>query len=187
MAKKKNKTGATGGSLQDQLKRAGLVTDKQLRKANKAIHRQEVRVKQGIDEDVDRRAATDTIAEKQARDRAKNREIQAAAEVRALQGQISQIINMNRQRQPGDVRYNFTEQNKVKTIYVSTLNKTQLNSGHLAIVKYASGYELVPEKVARKIRTRSEDIVLYLYDRSAQTVDADDPYKDFAIPDDLDW
>ena len=45
----------------------------------------------------------------------------------------------------------------------------------------------MPEKVARKIMARRDDVVLYLYDRDQDLVDEDDPYKDFKIPDDLEW
>ena len=46
-----------GGSLQSQLKKAGLITDKQARKAQRGIHRQEMRVKHGVDADENKRAA----------------------------------------------------------------------------------------------------------------------------------
>ena len=98
---------------------------------------------------------------------------------------------MNKQREQGDIEYNFTEANKIKKIYVSQQNKTQLNKGYLAIVRFEDGYQLVPEQVARKIQKRLPDQqsqhVLYLYDREQDVVDDDDPYKDFQIPDDLEW
>ena len=104
-----------------------------------------------------------------------------------MMAQVRQLIEMNSQRQPGDLVYNFTDQQKIKKLYISDLNKTQLNKGFLAIVKSANGYDLVPEKVAHKIMERTDDVVLYLYDRQSDTVDEDDPYKDFQIPDDLEW
>jgi hypothetical protein len=57
----------------------------------------------------------------------------------------------------------------------------------LAIVKGPQGYDMVPEQVARKIMARKDGVVLYLFDRDKQAVDEDDPYKDFKIPDDLEW
>jgi len=94
---------------------------------------------------------------------------------------------LNSQRETGDIEYNFTEQNKVKKLFVSALNKTQLNKGHLAIVKQDDHYDLVPEKVARRIMDRLDGVVLYLYDRTQDEIDEDDPYKNFQIPDDLEW
>ena len=89
------------------------------------------------------------------------------------------------------MEYNFTEGKKVKKLYVSEKNKTQLNKGFLAITKIDDHYDLVPEKVAQRIADRIPDtkdqVILYLHDRSKDVVDEDDPYKDFQIPDDLEW
>jgi len=179
------------GSLQDQLKNAGLVTGKQTRKAQKGIHRQDMRVKQGQDIDKHKVSAEQTLAEKRVRDREENKKLHLKAQNRALNAQIRQLIDMNRQRQDGEHSYNFSDNKKIKKIYVSESNKQQLNNGILAIVKIGTGYELVPEQVARRIMARITDrkneVVLFLYDKSTEVVDEDDPYKDFPIPDDLDW
>ncbi len=188
MAKKKH----LGGSLQDQLKAAGLVTGKQVRKAKNGIHRQEMRVRHGAAPDDTRLEVIQAQQAKQEQDRLKNLQIQQAAEAKALRAQIKQIIKMNGQREAGDVEYNFTDDNKVKKIRISVLNKQQLNRGQLAIVRCptqgeSGAYDLVPEQVARKIMTRDPSVVLYLYERKEDEVDEDDPYKDFQIPDDLEW
>ncbi len=176
-----------GGSLQEQLRQSGLVTSKQLRKAEKGIHRQEMRVKQGVSIDENKLAVQEAQAAKLAADKKMNAAKNEKAQTKAIFAQVKQLVEMNSQRQEGDVEYNFTEQGRVKKIYVSNTNKTQLNKGYLAIVKIDDRYDLVPEKVARKIMDRREDVVLYLYDRSSDVVDEDDPYKDFQIPDDLEW
>ncbi len=176
-----------GGSLQDQLRKAGLVTDKQLRKASKGMHRQEMRVKQGLAIDEDKIAAEEARATKITSDRQKNEQKNKQAQAKAVMAQVKQLIEMNSQRQPGDSVYNFSEQNKIKKLYISELNKTQLNKGYLAIVKTADGYDIIPEKVARKIMDRADDVVLFLYERGPDVIDEDDPYKDFQIPDDLEW
>lgn len=186
MAKKKS-----GGSLQDQLRSAGLVTDKQLKKAQKGIHRQEMRVKAGIEVDEAKLAAEQAIATKQVEGRAHNEARQKEVLAKELQAQIKQLVQRNSQREKGDVEYNFTDGKKIKKLYVSELNKTQLNKGFLAIVKLDDNYDLVPEKVAQRISDRipetKDEVVLYLHDRTNDVVDEDDPYKDFQIPDDLEW
>jgi uncharacterized protein YaiL (DUF2058 family) len=176
-----------GGSLQDQLKEAGLVTGKQLRKASKGMHRQEMRVKQGVEVEEDKLAAIEAQASKAASDKQKNEQRDQIAQVKALKSQVKQLVTSNSQRESGDAVYNFSDQNKIKKIYISELNKSQLNKGYLAVVRAGDGYDLVPEKVARKIMERSDDMVLYLYDRDSDVVDEDDPYKDYQIPDDLEW
>ncbi|MBV1904730.1 MAG: DUF2058 domain-containing protein [Pseudomonadales bacterium] len=187
MAKKKN----LGGSLQNQLKAAGLVTNKQIRKAQKGIHRQEMRVKQGVDADEHKLSAEQALARKKLQDREQNRQLNKAAQGKALKSQIKQLIEQNGQRQDGDQAYNFVEGRKIKKIHVSSENRDQLSKGFLAIVKLGQGYQLVPEQIAQKIISRipesSNEIVIHLHDRSKDLVEEDDPYKDFPIPDDLDW
>lgn len=184
MSKKQKKGGL---SLQEQLRNAGLVTEKQLRSARKGSHKKEMELKRGHGIDQDKLAAQRAQAEKAVSDRERNLERDKQAEVRSVMAQVKQLIELNCQLEPGDIPYNFVEQKKVKKIYVSEANKLQLNRGNLAIVKAGDSYELVPEKVARKLMARTEDVVLYLYDRKQDLVDEDDPYKDFKIPDDLDW
>jgi hypothetical protein len=187
LAKKKK----GGGSLQDQLKAAGLVSSKDLKKAQKQMHRKEVRVKQGVETDEVKLAAERALKDKQQADRAANEARNAANREKELNAQIMQLIERNSQRQKGDMAYNFSEQNKIKKIYVSEENKRQINKGFLAIVKQGDDYDLVPKQVAERISNRipdrKDEVVLYLYDRSKDQVDEDDPYKDFQIPDDLEW
>jgi hypothetical protein len=185
------KNNKPGGSLQDQLKNAGLITNKQIRKAQRGMHRQEMRVKQGVDVDADKLAAEKALTLKQVRDRKKNEELLQTANSKALRAQIKQLIETNSQRNEGDTAYHFSENNKIKKIYLSEENKVQLNKGYLAIVKSGDGYDLVPERIARRIMARipetKDEVILYLYDRANDVVDEDDPYKDFQIPDDLEW
>ncbi|MDC0892786.1 DUF2058 family protein, partial [Pseudomonadales bacterium] len=109
------------------------MTDKQLKKAQKGMHRQEMRVKAGVEVDETRVAAEAEIAQKQVRDRERNEVLQQEVLARELRAQIKQLVARNSQREQGDVEYNFTEGKKVKKLYVSAKNKTQLNKGFLAI------------------------------------------------------
>jgi uncharacterized protein YaiL (DUF2058 family) len=175
------------GSLRDQLKDAGLVTAKQVKKAEKGALRSELRIKKGVEVDETKLAVDAARIKKQVEDRRKNDELHQKTKEKALLAQVKQLIASNSQRQNGDVAYNFTEQNKIKKIFISEENKTQLNKGYLAIVKSDDRYDLVPEVVARKIEERSASTVLFLHDRASEAVDEDDPYKDYPIPDDLEW
>ena len=175
------------GSLRDQLKEAGLVTAKQVRKADKGALRSDLRIKKGIDVDKAKEEVEAARLKKLEEDRQKNERLNELAKAKALSAQVKQLIASNSQRQDGDVAYNFDDQAKIKKIYISEENKTQLNKGYLAIVRVGDKYDLVPEIVARKIEARSAETVLFLHDRSNDIVDEDDPYKDYPIPDDLEW
>jgi len=175
------------GSLRDQLKEAGLVTAKQVRKAEKGALRSDLRIKKGIDVDEAKEEVEAARLKKLEEDRQKNERLNELAKAKALFAQVKQLIASNSQRQDGNVAYNFDDQAKIKKIYISEENKTQLNKGYLAIVRVGDKYDLVPEIVARKIEARSAETVLFLHDRSNDIVDEDDPYKDYPIPDDLEW
>ena len=175
------------GSLRDQLKEAGLVTAKQVRKAEKGALRSDLRIKKGIDVDEAKEEVEAARLKKLDEDRQKNKRLNELAKEKALSAQVKQLIASNSQRQDGNVAYNFDDQAKIKKIYISEENKTQLNKGYLAIVRVGDKYDLVPEIVARKIEARSAETVLFLHDRSNDIVDEDDPYKDYPIPDDLEW
>ena len=183
MAKKKKSL----GYLRDQMKEAGLRTAKEMRKAEKGALRTELRVKKGIDVDESKQQVESARLKKLEDDRQKNERLNEQAREKALLAQVKQLVASNSQRQQGEVAYNFTEANKIKSIYISEENKSQLNKGYLAIVKAGEQYDLVPEVVARKIEARRPGAVLFLYDRSNDVVDEDDPYKDYPIPDDLEW
>ena len=79
------------------------MTDKQLKKAQKGMHRQEMRVKAGVEVDETRVAAEAEIAQKQVRDRERNEVLQQEVLARELRAQIKQLVERNSQREQGDV------------------------------------------------------------------------------------
>lgn len=150
-----------------------------------------MRVKQGLEEDEVKLDAERALKEKQTADRATSDIRNAEVRVKELNAQIKQLIERNSQRAKGDVAYNFNDGAKIKKIFISEDNKRQINRGFLAIVKTGDQYDLVPkqvaERIANRIPDRKDEVVLYLYDQAKDEVDEDDPYKDFQIPDDLEW
>ncbi len=175
------------GSLRDQLLQAGLASSKQVKKAEKGAHRHNIRIKKGVEVDENRQAIETARLEKLERDREMNAALNQKALAKGLKAQVKQLISTNSMRVPGDVAYKFTDDRKVKTIHISNANKSELNKGYLAIVRSGEGYDLVPLTIARKIEERSPESLVYIYDRTADEMDEDDPYKDYPIPDDLEW
>lgn len=173
-------------SLQDQLLKAGLADEKKA----KAVNREKAQArKQGQSDDSAARDAAAALAEKAARDRLLAEQQKAEARERERKAQVRQIIEHYKQKRGGDVAYNFSAGGKVKTIYVSEKLRTQIVKGQLIIVSLGDSYELVPRVAAEKIRER--DAAAIVLDNAgtagAATVDEDDPYKDFPVPDDLMW
>lgn len=180
-----------GNSLFDQLKKSGLV-DKN--KAQKVKHSQykskKQKTKKGAAAEIDeaRLQAQKAHAEKVERDRQLNQQRQQEAERKAIAAQIKQLIETNCvEDRDGDVVYNFTDANVVKRIYVSEQVHKHLATGRLAIAKLGEGYELVPVPVAEKIKQRDEQCIIMCEHTTEPELDADDPYADYKIPDDLMW
>ena len=181
-----------GNSLQDQLLKAGLVNEHQLRKAktNKRQENKQHRNKKTQPADQNKLQAQQLLAEKAERDRQLNLQRKATAERKAIAAQIRQLIETNRQpREGGELPYNFVDSGKVKKIYVSEALRTKVVQGKLAIVKLDGKYELVPPDIAEKIRTRDERRVVFQNDtkHGDDSGDSDDPYAKYQVPDDLIW
>lgn len=178
-------------SLQDQLLKAGLIDGKKAKQASKAKRKaKKVQHKSNtIAVDETKEAVAKANAEKLERDRKLNEELKAEADRKAINAQIKQLIEMNAQPKEGgrdEVAYNFTDGKKIAKVYVSPRIQQQLSLGRLAIVKINDSYELVPAIIADKISQRDEAVVLS-QNTADETLDDEDPYADYEIPDDLMW
>lgn len=179
------------GSLQDQFLKMGLVDEKTAKKNKKEKAKQQKMQRKNQIEVVDEAAelAEQARKEKADKDRKLNEQRQAAAEQKAVAAQIKQMIENNRiDRKDCEQAYNFTDGTAVKKINVNDEIQRQLGIGRLAIVKLSDNYEVVPFPVAEKIAARDDSYIVVLNEKSADdTVDEDDPYAEFEIPDDLMW
>ncbi|RBP82363.1 DUF2058 domain-containing protein [Marinomonas rhizomae] len=177
-------------SLQEQLLGAGLVDKKKVKKLKAESLQLKQKIKKGkvtASGDDDRREELKRQREEKAeRDRVLNMERQKLAEQKAVHGQIRQMIEQNRVRkQDGDIAYHFTDNKKVKQLYISQSMHDDLSRGRLAIVRLDELYEILPEPVAVKISERDSSYILVCNNR-VESIE-DDPYADFQIPDDLMW
>jgi uncharacterized protein YaiL (DUF2058 family) len=179
-------------SLQEQMMKAGLVDNKKAKQIVKEKRKAKKQLPKGSQSEVDeaKEAALRVREEQASRDRELNQQREATAERKAINAQIKQLIETNRQppgaRGEDEVGYNFTDGKKIKKLYVSGLIQSQLSRGQLAIVKQGDGYELVPAIVADKIAQRDESRIVS-QQAVQETVEEDDPYADYQIPDDLMW
>jgi len=179
-----------GNSLFDQLKQAGLVDEKKaskLKQEQRKTGKQQKGKKARIT-DENKLRAQQAVAEKAARDRVLNKERNKAADRKAVAAQINQLIEMNRVAdRDGEIAFNFTDDGKVQRIYVSEEIHQQLGRGYLAVARFVDRYELVPVPVAERIKLRDESRILVCNTPKADTIDEDDPYADYKVPDDLMW
>lgn len=178
-------------SLQEQLLKAGLTTEKALKQAKK-----EKKPQQKVAKDLRNQASETQLAaakaraEQAARDRELNKQRDAEQLKRAIAAQIKQMIETHRVARSGEISFNFVDGKQVKKMNLTQPLIDQLTRGQLAIVRLGEGYELIPALAAKKIAERDAASVVLLNDGPQHTTDAseeDDPYKDFVIPDDLMW
>lgn len=178
-----------GNPFQDQLLKAGLVTKKQVQKAQqdkKRKNKQQHAKKEQVVDQV-KLKAQQAAQEKAKRDRELNKKKEDQARQKAISIEINQLITDNclPRDENCEIAYNFEHNKKVKHIYVDAQMKQQITQGKLGIARIEGGYELVPKAVAEKIRQRNEKRII-LFDDQEKT-DENDPYSEHQVPDDLMW
>jgi uncharacterized protein YaiL (DUF2058 family) len=136
-------------------------------------------------------AAQQAQAAKVARDQELNRKREEKAKRRARLAEIEQIIEQNRvPRLETEDYYSFIDGKKIRRMSVDAERREKLTSGVLAIVRYKGHYAVVPKETAERIRERDENMVVPMvqpkHGAPAEAA-AEDPYKDFVVPDDLMW
>jgi len=182
-------------SLQDQLLGAGLI-NKQKAKKIQSAKKKAVNISRKTNVELKNKAADlakKAEEEKRLRSQALNAKNKQEAEQKAIVAQIRQIIELNsieKSNGKEEQAYNFTDDSKIKTLYVSPKNHDWISLGRIAIAKLDQNYHLIPKDAANKINERDDSFIVLLNDStntSADEVEADDPYADFQIPDDLMW
>jgi len=176
-------------SLQEQLLKAGVIDQKKAKKIGKEQRKQaKQRPKGEVQVNESAEAAKRTLAQKAEGDRQRNKSHQAEADKKAVHAQVIQLIKTNMiDRRNGEVAYQFSDNNKIKKIYLTEQLHNELSRGQLAIAKLADEYILIPRRIAEKIQQREASAVILLNDSGSAEIDADDPYADYQIPDDLMW
>ncbi|WP_044873832.1 DUF2058 domain-containing protein [Pseudomonas sp. LFM046] len=176
-------------SLRDQLLKAGLVNEKQVKQATKQQQKQtRLEKKNQVDKDDSlRQSALQAQAEKVARDQELNRQQQDKADQKARAAQIKQLIEGTRlPKLTTDDYYNFVDEKKVKRLAVNAMMRDKLSRGSLAIVRHGGGYEVIPRDAALRIQERDPRRVVLL-NTPTEAPDEDDPYAAYKVPDDLMW
>lgn len=175
-------------SLRDQLLKAGLVNEKQVKQATKQKQKEAKLQHKGLlAQDASQQAIKEAQRDKQIKDQELNQQQEEKKRRKAIAAEIKQlIVNHRLPRLETEDYYNFVDHKKVKRIAVNEVVREKLVKGSLAIVSYEGYYELVPYDIALKIKERNEQRVIVLNEQKNEG-DEDDPYKDYAVPDDLMW
>jgi len=179
-------------SLRDQLLKAGLVTEQQVQRAEREQRQQNFKAPRGKKQKPPgptpaQLAAQRAAAEKAARDAEANRRKQEKLERRAKYAEIKQLVAAHQvPRVETEDFYNFQDGPQIRRIEVNPDLRAKLVGGQLAIVRCEGRFAFVPAEVGEQIGARVGKALLHLNRPQAAPAD-DDPYKDFAVPDDLMW
>lgn len=211
------------GSLQDQFLAAGLIKKQKAKNIQTAKKKAKKQSRANNTELVDEAGELAKQAQQEQRNKSQslNKQHKVEADKKAELAQIRQIITLNSiaKAKAGNaaddlVSYNFTHNNKIKTLYVSFENHDLIIRGVVAIAcleqskelskEQGFDYHLIPAVAAEKINQRDSESVVLLNDflpkdsagkeRTGQEGDEgsdntqeDDPYSGFEVPDDLLW
>ncbi len=176
-------------SLQDQLLKAGLSNDAKAKKIRSDQRKQTKKQQKNKIEIVNeaKQLVQEAKAKQQEKDKQFNQQRNIEAEKKQIANQIIQLIELNKlPKDEEGIAYNFTDQNKVKVIYISEKSRNQIIAGSFAIVKSKDNYEVVDAEVAKKIKQRDEQPVIVLFEGKAEMPE-DGEYTGYEIPDDLMW
>jgi uncharacterized protein YaiL (DUF2058 family) len=180
-------------SLRDQLLAAGLVTEKQARQAAQQEQQRQFRKHSNPNRNPPPQAPPPSPkvqveqAAKVARDKELNRRREDKAQRKARMAQIEQLIEQNRlPRLETEDFYSFPDGKKIRRMSVDPERRERLTKGELVIVRYRGFYAVVPAPIAERIRERDENMVVPTV-QPKSSVEQEDAYKDFVVPDDLMW
>jgi len=132
-------------------------------------------------------------ADKQAKDNALNEDKKLKLAEKEQTLRIKQILVHHQIKNVvGDNEYNYTFNNKIKKLAVDSITHRALVNGRLALCGLQESDDdityIVTSETAEKVATLDASIILVQNDKvESETVDEDDPYADYQIPDDLMW
>jgi uncharacterized protein YaiL (DUF2058 family) len=177
-------------SLQEQLVKAGLATQDQARKTRTTRRKDR---KQGKAQDDGAKRAAEARRQQQAeRDRKLNEKRETERKNQEIRQRIrDMVLEASLNSDKADTPYNVLHGAKVRRIYVTAEQRDGLAGGKLAVATARGRHHVIPLDVADNIAAMMPDYYLYRADKP-QTADpapaeGDDPYAEYAIPDDLMW
>lgn len=181
-------------SLREQLLKAGLVTEKQAKQADRSESKQRHQKKKGDNRapstpPAPEKSAQQARAAKLLRDAELNRKQREKAERKALAAELRQLVEQLAMPRPeSDDWFNFVDDGRVHRVPVTPDLRARIVSGAIAIVRSDGHYHLVPASSLDRIRERHAAAIVSLPAGSSDSSPTpDDPYKDFVVPDDLTW
>tara|TARA_R110001583_G_scaffold188860_3_gene351335 strand:+ start:24070 stop:24612 length:543 start_codon:yes stop_codon:yes gene_type:complete len=178
-------------SLQEQLMKSGLINKQKAKQAQTDKRRKaKQKKKKGTVEVSEVQLAINEKAKQQKQqDLEKNKETQLELAARAAHGKLIQMIAQHCEKDYlGDIDYHFTFAQKVKRIAINEQTQQSLILGRLAICVLNDEFYLINKEAAQILADIDASVLVALHEKvDKEEMDEDDPYAEFAIPDDLVW
>lgn len=178
-------------SLQEQLMKSGLINKQKAKQAQTEKRRKaKQKKKKGSVETSALQVAIDQqkLSQKE-QDLEKNRQTQAELDARSAHGKLIQMIAQHCEKNyQGEIDYHFTYANKVKRIAVNEKTQQGLVNGLLAICVLNDEFYLINKEATERLSEIDASVLVALHEKvQVSDIEEDDPYAEFAIPDDLVW
>lgn len=193
-------------ALRDQLLKAGLVTEQQVKKADekrtapkrkgkknagKPARKQGSKApakKSNPEMDLASAYAARNQQERREREAAERAKREAAARKKAIKNEIRDLVRRHQVNKPeADTPYNFLVGDKIKRVYVTPEQNSALARGELAIVFQDGKRCLIPAESAARIHELDPERIIIRNTPEAPDTGKDDPYAGYEVPDDLMW
>lgn len=98
------------------------------------------------------------------------------------------LLREQKNDRAGEIPFNFTADKRIRRLYVTPQQRDALRKGELLIAVLGKrDFIIDPDQLAQ---VRDMDPQLFIYNGAEQQDSGpadDDPYKDYAVPDDLTW
>ncbi|MFS1438766.1 DUF2058 domain-containing protein [Shewanella sp. 10N.286.48.A6] len=180
-------------ALQEQLLKAGLASKQKARDV-KTQKRKQKKAKIDDGSAALKQQIAQQKLEQAAKDKALNEQrFTEASEKGQVRGLITEFTKFAiKAPAGGEIKFNFTVENKILSVYVDEKLQGQLQTGVVGIVRFEDKSYIVPHKLAERVNLLVPEWCGYLWQESAdnqveQASEENDPYADYAIPDDLMW
>jgi uncharacterized protein YaiL (DUF2058 family) len=174
-------------SLRDQLIQAGLASSKQIKQTSQQPYYRSPPKNKPAAVDAQKLAMERAQAAKVARDQELDRQRQDRLDRKARALEVKQLIEQHRlPKIDSEDYYYFVAGKKARRMAVNPELRARLINGAVVVVRFEGRYDLVSADIAERIKERDVHAVI-AYNAREAGVDANDPYKDFVVPDDLTW
>jgi uncharacterized protein YaiL (DUF2058 family) len=175
-------------SLREQLLAAGFGKKKAAEQAERRAKEQQREQQRVAQMQAAQAAEAAQAAKRTARAQELQKRRQEEADRKERWTQIKQLIEQHRlPKVESDDYFNFVSRGKVRRLAVDAQLRERITGGEVVIVRCEGRHDVVPREIGERIRGYDVRAVVALQDAAEAKPAADDPYKDYIVPDDLKW